>query len=181
VTYQILAAGFGGQGVMSLGMILTYAGMLERRKVSWMPSYGPEMRGGTANCSVMISDRPIGSPIVTEPNILIVMNKPSLARFEPAVVSGGLIMVNSSLIDTDVERDDVEVLKITANDLAEELGNAKVANVVMLGALIEAKSPVSFDSVVRSLKEVFKGGKEKLIDLNVKALEKGRSAASERG
>ena len=131
----VLIAGFGGQGVLSTGQLLAYAGMVEGKHVAWIPSYGPEMRGGTANCGVSVSTTPISSPVVSEPTVLIAMNRPSLEKFEPWVVPGGLIMVNSSLIKIKVKRTDVRIIYVPANDLAEELGNSKVANNIILGAL----------------------------------------------
>lgn len=173
----ILIAGFGGQGVLSTGQLLAYAGMIEDKYVAWIPSYGPEMRGGTANCGVSVSDNPISSPVVSEPTVLIAMNRPSLEKFEPHVESGGIIMVNSSLIDIKVKRDDVRVLYVPANDLAEEMGNAKVANNIILGALIEMTGVVSKESVVESLKEVLPPRRHNLIEINSKAIEKGMELA----
>ncbi|MBE3587981.1 MAG: 2-oxoacid:acceptor oxidoreductase family protein [Thermoanaerobacteraceae bacterium] len=169
----ILIAGFGGQGVLSTGQLLAYAGMLEGKYVAWIPSYGPEMRGGTANCGVTISDRPISSPVVSEPTTLIVMNRPSLEKFEPAVVPGGLILVNSSLIDLKVQRGDVQAYYIPANDLAEELGNGKVANNIILGALLALTGVVSLEAVVESLRKVLPPRRHNLLPVNCRALETG--------
>ncbi|MDK2887598.1 MAG: 2-oxoglutarate ferredoxin oxidoreductase subunit gamma [Thermoanaerobacter sp.] len=169
----ILIAGFGGQGVLSTGQLLAYAGMLEGKHVSWIPSYGPEMRGGTANCGVTISDSPISSPVVSEPTSLIVMNRPSLEKFEESVVPGGLLLVNSSLIDIKATRKDIRVYYIPANELAEELGDARVAGNVILGALLELTGVVSLDAVERSLREVLPAHRHKLIPLNRRALETG--------
>lgn len=169
----ILIAGFGGQGVLSTGQLLAYAGMVEDKYVAWIPSYGPEMRGGTANCGVTISDAPISSPVVSEPTVLIAMNRPSLEKFEPQVVPGGIILVNSSLIDIKVQREDVKSVYISANDLAEEIGNAKIANNIILGALIGMTGVVSIDSVVESLREVLPPRRHNLIDINRTGLEKG--------
>lgn len=180
-THEVLMAGFGGQGVMSMGTLLAYAAMLEGKQVSWLPSYGPEQRGGTANCSVVISDRPVGSPVVTEPMTLFVLNKPSLARFEPKVRPGGLILVNTSLIDTKVQRKDVRVIEIPANDIARELGEDRVANMVLLGAFIEAVGLVSLKSVTESLKKALPPHRHNLIPLNEKALERGRALARTSG
>ncbi|SHH19274.1 2-oxoacid:acceptor oxidoreductase family protein [Tepidibacter thalassicus] len=176
-TEKIICAGFGGQGVMSMGQLMTYAGMLEDKEVSWLPSYGPEMRGGTANCSVIVSDTPVGSPIITnDATTAIVMNLPSLIKFEKDVVSGGKIFVNSSLIDQKIEREDIEAYYIPANEIALELGNAKVANMVMLGAYLEVTKTVKTDSVLEAFKKVFGPSKEKFIPLNKEALEKGAAA-----
>ena len=169
----ILIAGFGGQGVLSTGQLLAYAGMLEGRNVSWIPSYGPEMRGGTANCGVTIADEAISSPVVSEPTVLIAMNRPSLEKFEKVVVPGGIIFVNSSLIDVKSTREDVRVYYIPANNMAEELGNAKVANNIILGALIELTGVVSVDAVEESLRKVLPPHHHKLIPINRKALETG--------
>lgn len=177
----ILIAGFGGQGVLSTGQLIAYAGMLEDKHVAWIPSYGPEMRGGTANCGVTISDQPISSPVVSEPTILIAMNRPSLEKFESSVMPGGIIMVNSSLIDLKVQRDDVKAIYIPANDLAEEMGNGKVANNIMLGALIGLTGVVSMESIVESLKKVLPPRRYNLIDINRQALKKGMELAEKAG
>lgn len=176
-TARVICAGFGGQGVMSMGQLLTYAGMLEGKEVSWLPSYGPEMRGGTANCAVTVSDSPVGSPLITgDATCAIVMNLPSLEKFEQDVKPGGKILVNSSLIEKKVQRDDVEVHYIPANDIAAELGNPKVANMIMLGAYLKADSTVEIDSVLEAFKKVFGPSKEKFVPLNKAALEKGADA-----
>lgn len=173
----ILIAGFGGQGVLSTGQLLAYAGMIEDKHVAWIPSYGPEMRGGTANCGVTISTDPISSPVVSEPTVLIAMNRPSLEKFEPTVIPGGLILVNSSLIDIKTQRTDVRTVYVPANDMAEELGNGKVANNIILGALLELTGVVSNEGVLESLKKVLPPKHHKLIPLNSEALEKGRELA----
>jgi len=170
---EVIIAGFGGQGVLSMGQLMAYAGMLEGKNVSWIPSYGPEMRGGTANCGVTISDEKISSPVVTEPSCAIIMNRPSLDKFEPAVKSGGLILVNSSLIDQEVKRTDVTSYMVPANDLAAELGNDKVANIILLGVYIELTGALSIDSIIESLKKVLPERRHNLIPLNRQALEKG--------
>ena len=159
------------------GKIFTYAGMLEGKEVSWLPSYGPEMRGGTANCAVTVSDSPVGSPLITgDATCAIVMNLPSLEKFEQEVKPGGKILVNSSLIEKKVQRDDVEVHYIPANDIAAELGNPRVANMIMLGAYLKADSTVEIDSVLEAFKKVFGPSKEKFVPLNKAALEKGADA-----
>lgn len=176
-TQKVICAGFGGQGVMSMGQLLTYAGMLESKEVSWLPSYGPEMRGGTANCSVIVSDKPIGSPVVTnDATCAVVMNLPSLIKFEADVEKGGKILVNTSLIAQKVERTDIEAYYLPANEIAIELGNAKVANMVMLGALLEITKTVETESVLDAFKKVFGPSKEKFVPLNRAALEKGAEA-----
>jgi len=170
---EIIMAGFGGQGVMSIGKLLSYAGMKRGKEVSWMPSYGPEMRGGTANCTVIVSDKKIPSPLSSNPNSIIVMNLPSLDKFAPQVKSGGTIFVNSSLIDKEVERDDVEVIKIPANDIANDLGNSKAANMAMLGAYIGQTGLLDLEIVQESLKNVLPERRHGLIPINEKALDKG--------
>lgn len=171
---KVICAGFGGQGVMSMGQLLTYAGMIEDKQVSWLPSYGPEMRGGTANCNVIVSDSLIGSPIIAhDATCAIVMNLPSLDKFEADLVADGKLLINSSLIDKKPERTDVKAYYIPANEVALDLGNAKVANMVMLGAYIEITKAVSFDALHKALEKVFGGSKAHLIDINIQALERG--------
>ncbi|MGB9678781.1 MAG: 2-oxoacid:acceptor oxidoreductase family protein [Thermoanaerobacteraceae bacterium] len=170
---RIIFAGFGGQGIMSMGMLLAYAGMIEGKNVSWLPSYGPEMRGGTANCNVTVSDGPVGSPIITEATTVVVMNRPSLDKYESYVVPGGKLFINSSLIDKKSERKDIEVYEIPANDIANELGNLKIANMIVLGALLETNPIVKSESVLEALLKVLGEGKKNLVPLNKKALERG--------
>ena len=151
---KILCAGFGGQGVMSLGQLLAYAGMLEDKHVSWMPSYGPEMRGGTAYCSVMVSDTPVGSPIISDDaTCAIVMNQPSLVKFEDTVTPGGILIVNSSLTDSKAVREDITTYYISALDLATECGNGQAANMIMLGAYITITRIVLMTSVIEAFKK----------------------------
>lgn len=173
MTLEVIMAGFGGQGVMLIGMLLSYGGMLEKKNVSWMPSYGPEMRGGTANCSVVVSPDPIVSPVVTEPTVVVAMNLPSMDKFEPVIRPGGLLIVNSSLINRKAKRDDIKVVEVPANDIADNLGNLKVANMVILGALLGLTEVVSIDSIVTSLKKVLPERRHDLIPVNKAALEKG--------
>ena len=173
MTNEIIIAGFGGQGVMAIGKSLAEAGMKEGKEVSWLPSYGPEMRGGTANCSVAISEDPIVSPIILEPTELIAMNLPSLVKFEPTVVPGGTIFVNSSIITEKVTRTDVKAVYVPCLDIAQELGNLKVANMVMLGAYIQAMGNLGFDTIKEMLVHMFTGPKAKLVDLNIEALRRG--------
>lgn len=171
---KVIMAGFGGQGVMAIGKVLTYGGMIDGKEVSWCPSYGPEMRGGTANCAVMVSDEPIGSPLVTDnATSAIIMNLPSLDKFESDVVPGGKIFVNSSLIDQKVKRTDVDVYYIPANDIAQELGNPKTANMVMFGAYLEATKALSMDTTLKAFLKVFGENKKKFLPLNEKALNAG--------
>lgn len=173
---EILLAGFGGQGVMSMGQLLAYAGLIEDKQVSWIPSYGPEMRGGTANCSVVLSDSPISSPVISEPNTLIVLNRPSLEKFEKSLQSGGLLLINSSLIDISPQRQDIQILKVNSDDLANErFGNTRVANMIILGAYLELTHAVSLDSVEKALKKVLPEYRYNLIPMNREALELGMS------
>jgi len=174
---EIYIAGFGGQGALSTGQLLAQAGLLEGKCVSYVPIYGVEKRGGVANCGVTISDREISSPLVTEPTVLVVMNNPSLARFQDAVVPGGLIIINSSLVESTVERSDVRTVSIQANKEAEALGDVKVANNVILGALLEITGVVTIEAVEISLKEVFPKRRHHMIPANVKALERGAELA----
>ena len=173
MTNEIMIAGFGGQGVMAIGKTLAEAGMKENKDVCWLPSYGPEMRGGTANCSVVLTDDAIVSPIVLEPTELIAMNLPSLLKFEPTVKAGGTIFVNSSIITEKVTRTDVKVVYVPCLEIAQELGNMKVANMVMLGAYIQAMGNLSFDTIKEMLVHMFTGPKAKLVDLNIEALARG--------
>ncbi|MBR4018574.1 MAG: 2-oxoacid:acceptor oxidoreductase family protein [Clostridia bacterium] len=173
MTNEIIISGFGGQGVMAIGKTLTEAGMKEGMEVSWLPSYGPEMRGGTANCSVVLSDESIVSPIVLEPTELIAMNLPSLLKFESLVKPGGTIFVNSSVVDKKVERTDVRAVYVDCIKIADELGNSKVANMVMLGAYIEAMKNLSTETIKEMLVHMFTGPKAKLVDLNIEALKRG--------
>ena len=174
---EIYIAGFGGQGALSTGQLLAYAGVAEGKFVSYVPIYGVEKRGGVANCGVTISDRRISSPIVNEPSVLVVMNNVSLERFENAVVPGGIIITNSSLVDLPVQRNDVRVVQIRANEEAEALGDSKVANNVILGALLELTGVVSLAAVEDSLKEVLPERRHDMIAVNVKALERGAQLA----
>lgn len=173
---KVIMAGFGGQGIMAIGKLLTYAGMLENKEVSWLPSYGPEMRGGTANCNVVVSDAPVASPVVNDATAVIVMNKPSLEKFEEYAEKDGSIFVNSSLIKEKVGREDVKTYYIPANELANDLGNAKVANVIMLGAYLEITKAVDVESILKAFLKVFGESKSHLLDINRKALEVGAKA-----
>jgi len=177
MVHEIVIAGFGGQGVLSMGTLLAYAGMLQGKKVSWIPSYGAEMRGGTANCSVVISDDEIVLPIVIEPTVAIIMNLPSLDRFEKSVKPGGLLIVNSSMVNRKPQRTDLEVLEVPANQIALELGNAQVANMVVLGAFLEKTKAVSPELVIESLKKVLPAHRHSLVPINQQALERGRELA----
>jgi 2-oxoisovalerate ferredoxin oxidoreductase beta subunit len=168
---EIKIAGFGGQGVLSLGVALAQSAMLQNYKVSWIPSYGPEMRGGTANCMVQMKHKDIGSPVVSRPDVLIAFNRPSLEKFQHDVKPGGLIIHDSSLIDIKPERDDVTVLPLPATKLADELGNTRVANMVTVGAFLELTGLLDKQAVVQAMPVFI--SRERLIPLNEKAVEKG--------
>jgi 2-oxoglutarate ferredoxin oxidoreductase subunit gamma len=173
---EVQFAGFGGQGIMLMGQIMAQAAMHQGYEVVWIPSYGPEMRGGTAYCTVVISDRPIGSPIIRNPKHLVAMNRPSLEKFAPTVKSGGTIFINSSIISIDAGRDDVDVIKVPIIEIAKELGNVKTANIVALAAFVSRSQVVDFELLRKSVKDKF-ASREKLIPLNMKALEAGQKAA----
>jgi 2-oxoglutarate ferredoxin oxidoreductase subunit gamma len=166
-------AGFGGQGVVLMGTLLSYSAMVEGKHTTFFPSYGAEMRGGTANCSVVVSDDEISSPVVNQPDCVVAMNIASLEKFESRVRPGGTIFVNSSLIERNVERDDVDEVRIPANDIAEELGNARAANMVILGGLLKKTGAVKVDAVVGCLDKVLSERAMALLDLNKKALQRG--------
>lgn len=173
-TTQILIAGFGGQGILFSGKFLAYKGLLDDIQVSWLPSYGPEMRGGTANCSVILSDAPVGSPIITEPDVLIAMNLPSLQKYVDSVVSGGQIYIDSSLIDAKVERTDVEVFYIPATQMAKDEGIATLANMIIIGHLLENHPELSFDGTDVVVEKLVPPKKAALKELNMKALSLGK-------
>lgn len=174
---RIIIAGFGGQGVMAMGQLLTYSGMIEDKNVSWLPSYGPEMRGGTANCNVIISSEPVGSPLVIEATSVIVLNKPSLDKFENNVIKGGNLFINSSLIEQKSDRDDIKVYYIPASEIANELGNPRTANMVMLGAYLEVVKPIDVESIYTAFPEVFGSNRLHLLPINKEALAKGAEIA----
>jgi 2-oxoglutarate ferredoxin oxidoreductase subunit gamma len=173
---EVMFAGFGGQGILASGKILAQAAMAEGFEVAWVPSYGPEMRGGTAYCLVVISDRPIGSPIVKRPQHLVAMNRPSLEKFAPMLKPNGTILINTTLIPVDAGREDVHPVKVPATTLASSLGNSKAANVVALGAFIARTGILAFGTLIAAVKAEF-AQKEKLVDLNLRALEAGRALA----
>ena len=177
MTKQILLAGFGGQGILFSGKFLAYEGLLEGKELSWLPSYGPEMRGGTANCSVILSDEPVGSPIVTNPDILIAMNLPSLDKYEDATVAGGQIFVDSSLIERKVQRTDAEAYYIPATKLASDNDLSGLANMIMIGYVIKKSSIIPFENIERALQKVVPASKQHLFDANKKALELGYNYA----
>ena len=172
-TTQILIAGFGGQGVLFAGKFLAYKGLVQNKQVSWLPSYGPEMRGGTANCSVILSDTPVGSPIITEPDVLVAMNLPSLQKFVDAVVPGGKIIIDSTLIDAKVDRTDVEVFYVPATQMAKDAGFSTLANMVLAGKVLKETDAVSFDGNKQTLESFIPAKKANLIDINCQALQTG--------
>ncbi|MFH2000014.1 MAG: 2-oxoacid:acceptor oxidoreductase family protein [Planctomycetota bacterium] len=173
---EVIMAGFGGQGLMSIGKLLALAGLDEGKEVTWLPSYGPEMRGGTANCTVVVSDRPIGSPLIPCPKGAIVMNRPSHDKFAPAIRKGGILVVNSSLIPDRTPRADITCFRIRANEIALEMGSSRSANLVVLGAYIGLDEIVSADSIERAIKKAF-AKKQKFIDVNCRTFMKGYELA----
>lgn len=172
---EIMFAGFGGQGILLSAKILAQAAMNEGKEVAWVPSYGPEMRGGTAYCTVVISDRLIGSPIIRNPGHLVAMNRPSLEKFAPVVKPGGIILVNSSLIPVGTDRDDVDEVRIPVNDIAVRLGSVRSANIVALSAFVARSRLVSIDTLRQCVEEEF-SKKKKLIPMNLAAVEEGQKA-----
>ena len=172
-TTQILIAGFGGQGILFAGKFLAYKGLLEDLQVSWLPSYGPEMRGGTANCSVCLSSRPIGSPLVLEPDALVVMNNPSYDKFIDTVVPGGTVVIDSALVDRKTSRTDITALYVPATKLAQENGMGKLANLIMLGALWKATGFTTMEALQAAIEKVVPPSKKELVELNRKAIQLG--------
>ena len=174
-TTQILIAGFGGQGILFSGKFLAYKGLLDDIQVSWLPSYGPEMRGGTANCNVILSDTPVGSPIITTPDVLIAMNLPSLQKYVDTVAPGGQIYIDSSLISAKVERQDVDVFYVPATQMAKDEGIATLANMIIIGNLLENHPELSFDGIENVVEKLVPPKKAALKDLNMKALNLGKN------
>ena len=170
MTTQVLIAGFGGQGVLFAGKFLAYKGLLEERQVSWLPSYGPEMRGGTANCSIILSDYPVGSPIVSKPDVLIAMNLPSIDKYEDSVVSGGVIILDSSLIDRKIKREDVKVFYIPATRMAKENNTPALANMIIIGKLIKETGVVSLEGLDEALKKIVSARHQDLFEVNKNAI-----------
>jgi len=169
---KTIFAGFGGQGVLSMGLNLAQAAMVEGKNVTYLPSYGVEVRGGTAYCTVAVSDEAIASPVASSPEFVVAMNQPSLVKFQNRIASGGLLFINSSLIEAEVPRGDIEVVQVAASGIAEELGSAKSANMIMLGALIRKSHLVSISTLIEGLKDTFKT-KKQLIAINKRALMAG--------
>lgn len=172
--YQgVIMSGFGGQGIISAGILLAYSGMVDGKHVTFFPAYGAEMRGGTANCSVVVSSEEVASPVVSTPDSLIVMNEPSLLKFEPALRPDGLLLINKSLVSSQPKRTDVNAITIDANKIAEEIGTVKCANMVMLGALINQTQAVSLESIIKTMPKVFPRAKKEMLEMNEQALRKG--------
>jgi len=174
---DIIFAGFGGQGVLFAGQLLSYAGMAENLYVTWIPSYGPEMRGGTANCTVILSEDEIGAPIVSYPSVAVIFNIPSMEKYEPLVKPGGLLLVNTSLVTMSSTRTDIRILSIPASDIATELGNPRIANMVMLGALVSATGLVKLETVAQQLDTHLSQRQRKWLEPNITALQKGAGIA----
>ena len=173
-TTQILIAGFGGQGILFSGKFLAYKGMKEDLQVSWLPSYGPEMRGGTANCSVILSETPVGSPIITDPDVLVAMNLPSLEKYIDSVVPGGQVYLDSSLIHYEIKRTDVQVFAVPATAMAKENNMATLANMILVGSLLENNPELSFEGTDAVVSKLVPPAKAALVELNMKALNMGK-------
>ncbi len=176
MTNEIILAGFGGQGILFAGKLLAYAGMKAECEVSWLPSYGPEMRGGTANCSVCISDTPIGSPLVLEPDMLIAMNTPSFDKFIDTVKPGGIALIDSTLIDAKTDRTDIKCFYVPATEMAAENGLKGMANIILIGKLLKETGILSDDKVEAALKEIIPPKKAGMLELNMKAIQMGAEA-----
>lgn len=174
---ETIFSGFGGQGALFAGQLLAYAGMAEGLYVTWIPSYGPEMRGGTANCTVILSEEEIGAPIIRHPTVAVVLNRPSMEKYDPLVKAEGVLIINDSLVVTPSQREDIRIIRLPASDIATELGNPRMANMVLLGALLEATGIVSLDTVVQQLDEHLSERQRKWLGPNEKALEKGQALA----
>ena len=176
---KTIISGFGGQGVLSIGSTLATAAMLEGKYVTFLPSYGVEMRGGTANCTVAVSDEEIASPVASAPEFVVAMNQPAFVRFQGVLQAGGLLCANSSLVSTESARSDIEILAVPTSELAEKLGSIKVANMIMLGALVGASDMISYDALLKNLAEILGAGKAKLLKLNREALAVGYNYAKD--
>lgn len=175
---EMIFSGFGGQGALFAGMVLSYAGMDHGKNVTWIPSYGPEMRGGTAHVTVIISDEEIGSPVIWRPSAAIVLNNPSMEKYEPLVKEGGLLVYNSSLISSTPTRSDIRYIPVPANDIAAELGNVKMANMATLGALTAATGVLPLETVIQALRDHLPESKRKMLEPNVQALQRGAELAA---
>ena len=172
-TTQMLFSGFGGQGILFAGKFIAYKGLIDEKQVSWLPSYGPEMRGGTASCSVIVSDDAVGSPIVSKPDVLIAMNLPSLDKFESAVVPGGMIFADSTLIERKVERDDVKVFYIPATQLASDNGTPTLANMIIVGKVLKEIGDYNEENITAALKKVISAKRADMLDINLGAMRLG--------
>lgn len=173
MTNEIIFAGFGGQGILFAGKVIAYAGMIKEKNVSHLPSYGPEMRGGTANCHVIVSDEPVASPVIIEPTSLVVMNGPSLDKFENSVLPNGKIFIDSTLVTNDVKRNDVDVYKIPATFLANDMGLSKLANIIMVGKLVKETKIFTYDEIKKAITKMVPSSKPELLENNMKAFDTG--------
>jgi 2-oxoglutarate ferredoxin oxidoreductase subunit gamma len=173
---EVIMSGFGGQGLMMIGKLLAHAGLEEGKTVTWLPSYGPEMRGGTANCTVVIADKQIGSPLTTSPRAAVVMNQPSLEKFGPMIRKDGILVINSTMVPINSDRTDIRIFRIKADEIAEELGSRRSANLVMLGAYVGMDEMVSHKTVLKAIEEAF-AAKKKFLDVNRKTFMKGYEMA----
>ncbi len=169
-------AGFGGQGILFMGKVIAYAGLIDGKEVSWLPSYGPEMRGGTANCSVCISDEPICSPLVSNPNVLIVMNLPSYEKFIDTVVPGGIVIIDSTLVDKKVVRDDISAYYVSATGLAEEKGLKGLANIILMGKMLQLTNFCSKETMQKTIEKIVPPRKQHLVPKNMEAIELGMNS-----
>jgi len=176
---EVIISGFGGQGALFAGQLLAYAGMYEGRQVTWIPSYGPEMRGGTAHCIVILSDEPIGSPIIRNPSIAVVLNPDSMDKYEPLVTPGGILVVNTSLVRRKSARTDITVVEVPANDLARELGNVRVLNIVLLGTLLATRELVKPESLKMAMEKEIPAHRKQIVEPNKRALDRGIAYARE--
>jgi 2-oxoglutarate ferredoxin oxidoreductase subunit gamma len=177
---RIILAGFGGQGILFLGKVLAETGMQAGKNVSWIPSYGPEMRGGTANCTVILSENEIASPMVTVPDTVIAMNRPSVAKFNVRIKAGGMLMYNSSLIERQEFRDDIRLVEIPASEIAEEIGNPRVANLVIAGAYAKFSKLFTYEDLVAAMPSLMPGSKKEMLEVNLQAIEKGFNYVEEK-
>lgn len=175
---SIVISGFGGQGVLFTGQLLAYAGMDNDKHVTWIPSYGPEMRGGTANCTVIVSDDPVGAPLVAEPDVAVVLNLPSFEKYEGLVKPGGLLVINSSIVDAKAERKDIDVVAVPANQIAEELGSVKMMNMAALGALLAKRPFLTLPQLKQALDDHLPARKANLLEANKLVLQKGYDAVT---
>ncbi len=177
MTTKTAFAGSGGQGVLSMGYILAFAAMRDKKNVTYLPSYGAEVRGGTANCTVCVSDEEIASPVASSPDFAVVLNKPSMIKYEKLIKKGGIMLINSSLVDGEPTREDIETVKIPANKIALELGNERAVNMIMLGAFAAKTGVTSIESLIGGMSEVLKSKKAGIVELNKTGIEKGAEYA----